>query len=769
VTRGRELTAEAFGDGRVRIHGAQIDDPRMRRVVRWLAKRPELVTILPRDDGGSLVASYTEPAARAGNFFRALRDRLFEIGRPTPPTKLRVSLAHVVPGRARMRTRNASLEDLARLAAHLASRPGVARVATSEITGSILVLFDTTMTSADALLAAARRSGPAEWPPAPPRPERDRARERTLFDTAVLGATTAGVLPVPVASALVAATAVPVAKRAIRAAREGRLSIDVLDAGAIAISLVTGRPATAALMTWLLGLGDLVLAHTTEHARAAMAKLARIDVVDAWVMRRGRFVRVAASKLAHGDRVRIHAGEQIPADGIVVAGAASVDEKALTGESMPRTRRPGARVLAASVLRAGQIDVDVTRAGEDTTAARIVQILRGAGAKPMTLQRETERIADRVVLPTIALAIAAGAIAADPSRTTSVLITDFGTGIRIAAPTSALAAMTAAAREGILVKGGQYLERLAKTDVVVFDKTGTLTEGEPRIIDVEATGCLGRDEALALAAAAEQTQSHPLARAIRRYAKSALGRAPDLDVATTAYDIGGGVAAEVSRRRVLVGTERFVAEHEVDVDGFAREGSAIYVAVDGRVEMVMSYDDVVRDETRTVLARLRAGGRREIVLMSGDAEATVDRIARQLDVPRRFARMLPEHKADAIRAMQRRGHVVAMVGDGINDAPALAVADVGVSLHGATDVALETADVVLVDGGLAKLPRAFRHADAGMASVRRGFALVVAPNAAAIVLAALGLVGPGVATLINNGSTVAAALASLAPLLGVRR
>jgi heavy metal translocating P-type ATPase len=393
------------------------------------------------------------------------------------------------------------------------------------------------------------------------------------------------------------------------------------------------------------------------------------------------------------------------------------------------------------------------------------------------LQRDAERVSDRLVLPAFGIAGAAGLLAEQIDRATSVLITDFGTGIRIAVPTSALTGMTLAARRGVLVKGAQYLERLSKADVVVFDKTGTLTLGEPEIIAVEPVGSLSAREAVGLAAAAEARQSHPIAEAIRRYAEDNGIEARDAELGTESYAIGRGLMARVDGRSVLVGSARLMAEHGIRstrgrmaIEAHARAGaSSIFVAVDGEVALVIGHADAPRKESCDVVRALKAGGRRQIVLLSGDARASVETVARSIGIDEAFAEMLPEDKAEKVRELQRRGKVVAMIGDGINDAPALAVADVGVSLHGGTDVALETADVVLLDGGLRKLPDAFTVADDAMRRVRRGLGYVIVPNAAAIALGALGLITPGMAAVINNGSTVAAGLAAVAPLLGRRR
>jgi Cu2+-exporting ATPase len=773
------LTAEVVEDGRIRVWGADLEDERTRRLLRWLSRRPDVEATEMRGGAHSVVIRYDEPVERRGGFARALRDELFVLALPRKTSPLTVRLEHQLPGRARLRVYHARDVELRRLAAWVGRLPGVTRVVPSEASGSILLLFDVDRTTAQEILEAARVSTASDWPPAPPIAlARHEELRRTAFNSVVLGMVVAEVASPPIAALATCATALPPARRMLAALREKRLSVDVLDMAAIAISIGTGEPATAAFITWLLGIGDFVLERVSDSARNAMSKLAGIEVDDAWLVRGDRVERVRAKKLRRGDRIRVHTGDRVPADGVVVSGSASVDEKALTGESLPRTRRVGARVLAASVLYAGTIDVEVTRAGSDTAAANILRVLQGAGAKPMTLQRETERIADIVVLPTLGVAAAAGALSTTLTRTTSVLITDFGSGLRIAPPTAALATMTAAARRGVLVKGGQYLERLGKVDTIVFDKTGTLTAGSPQIVDVVATGSLGVHDALAVAAAAEAPQSHPNATAIRTLARAE--GVPDLsrELRSSDYAIGAGVAAVVGDRRVLVGSRRLLASRGVDTARVAgivermrvKGASPVFTVVDGSIELVMAYTDVVRAEAITVLDELRADGRREIVLLSGDAAVSVDAIADALGIRRRKHRMLPEDKAREVRAMQRAGRVVAMVGDGINDAPALAVADVGISLYGSTEAALETADVLLVEGGLSNLPSAFALADIGMTNVKRSLALVIVPNAVAILLAATGAIGPGIATVINNGSTIAAALAAAAgPHLALRR
>ena len=782
------------GAGRAHVRGVHSGAPEAAELLRWLEGRPEVVRVEHRENVAALHIEYREdpaPGPRARGqieapFVCSLRDRIFMLSQAPPrhpSARPPVEIAHALDGRARFRIAHASVEEVLRLAALLGEQPGVSRANASPASQSVLVSFDREVTSADVLLRVALAHATSTWPAAPAVPKKTGLAHAAM-NSLVLGATLSGLVPLPLMAAAVSLTALPSARRALRAARERRLSVDVLDLAAIGISLGTGQPTTAAFITWLLGVGDVVLEQTQDRARGAISKLMRLDADHAFRVRTAgagggeeSVEKVPASKLAKGDLIVIDAGGSVAADGIVVRGIASVDEKALTGESTPRDRHRGDRVLAATVVLEGQIVVEVERVGRDTTAAKIVQILEGAGAKPMTLQRDTERTADRLVLPTIGLASGAALFAQQLDRMTSVLITDFGTGIRIVVPTAALTAMTLAAREGVLVKGAQYLERMAKADVVVFDKTGTLTSGTPQVIEVVAVSGLRAEEALLLAAAAEGRQAHPIAEAIRAHAASLQLDVPPAELGSEVYTIGLGLSANVTGRHVLVGGARLMRRHEVDVAAGdevlrrhrERGASSIYVAVSGALVAVIAYRDEPRPESAAVVRALQAGGRRQIVLMSGDAQASVEAVARAVSVDRCHAEMLPEDKAARVRELQSQGKTVAMVGDGINDAPALAVADVGISLHGGTDVALETADVVLLEAGLARLPAAFQMADDAMRRVRLGLGYVLVPNAVAIVLGAVGLLAPGGAALINNGSTVVASLAAVSPLFRGRR
>jgi Cu2+-exporting ATPase len=759
----------------VRVACEGVDELSVRRFTSWCAGRGEVMEVSTRAAGGEFVeVRFTDDPRTPGAFVRSLRDWIFAESQPVARGRLTIDVTHLLSGRVRFRL-NVDEDDVGRVAAFARTLPGVVRVNASPVTRSLLVAFDPEQTNAGKLIDVISSSDPDAWPTVvPPTPK--HGVRRTLINSAVLAAAATGVVPPPIIGTAVALTAIPSVQRTFRALREKRLSVDLLDVVAVGMSIGTGAPATGAFITWLLGIGDVILEKTNDTARNAIAHVLKLDAVEATVVRDGKLKRVKAKDLKIGDEIVVEPGGCIAADGVVARGSALVDEKALTGESIPHHKNEGAQVLAATVVVEGELVVRVERVGTDTTAAKIVQILEGAGAKPMTLQRETEKVADRLVLPTFGIAGAAATIGGAIDSATSVLITDFGTGIRVAVPIAALTAITLAAREGVLVKGGQFLERLSKVDTIVFDKTGTLTGGTPEVFEVVPVGRASIADVVRLAAAAESRQRHPVAEAIRKYASRARVEVPEPEMGSAVYTVGFGVSARIENHEVLVGGERFMRARGVRMDAATpivdrhqqAGASSVVVAVDDQVFGVIGYADQPRSESKRVVEALQRGGRRRVVLMSGDGRRPVQATAAAVGVDHAYWEMLPEDKANRVRELQREGRVVAMIGDGINDAPALAVADVGISLEGGTDVALETADVVLLEGGLLKLPDAFDAADAAMRRVRRSLGLIVVPNAVAIVLGAVGLLPPTIAAVINNGSTVLAALAGVAPLLRPR-
>jgi Cu2+-exporting ATPase len=563
-------------------------------------------------------------------------------------------------------------------------------------------------------------------------------------------------------------------RRSLQSLSEGKISIDLLDVAATCAALATGRPITATFVLWMVGIGDLLLDISANIARGAMAPLVKQAEQEALrVFADDTTQRVPVHVLKRGDRIKVATGHAIVADGKVVSGSAEVDQKALTGESDLVAKNEGDPVFASTVVAEGQIVVEVESSGKNTEAAKIASVLETIGSKPTTLQRDALDFASRLVLPTFGVAGLAALWARDINRGVCILITDFGTGIRIAVPTSAMTAVALAARDGVLVKGAQYLERLSKTDVVIFDKTGTLTSGVPEVVEVVTKNGFKESDLIELCASAEAKYEHPVAKALTNYAKLKNISLTDPEPGSEDYVVGQGCSAKVKGQRVYVGRASWLESQNFKIKPIKKDLdrlklnqiSTLCVAVDDEVVGLVGYSDGTRPESAKMVDKLRAHGKRRVVLLSGDNAEIVKKVGREVGIDDAVGGLLPQQKADYVKNMQAEGHIVAMVGDGINDVPALGAADVGISIAGSTTMAIETADVILLEGGLAKLERAFSVSEQAMERVRQNLRIIIVPNAIAIVLGALGLINPPVAALINNGTTIFAVAAGIAPLL----
>jgi Cu2+-exporting ATPase len=487
---------------------------------------------------------------------------------------------------------------------------------------------------------------------------------------------------------------------------------------------------------------------------------------------RRRLERVPAHSVEPGTTVLVHPGEVIPVDGPVVLGRATVDQQALTGEATPQLRVPGEPVYAATLVLDGEIQVRAEKAAAQTRASRIVEVLADAPVHDTAIENYAARYAGRLVLPVLLLAGGIYALTRDVVRAISVIVFDFSTGIRVSVPTCILATMNAAVRRQVLIKGGRAVEQLARVDTIVFDKTGTLTSGQPVVTEIASlVDDLDDDALLALAAAVENRLSHPAAQAIVRAAEERAVVIPDRR--DPRHEIGLGVEACVDGVSIAVGSEGYLRSRHVEIansalryaDELGRSGtSTVFVARDGKTVGTIAYADIPRSEIASVVRRLRADGIGEVLMVTGDRYPVARAIAEQVGIEHVEAASFPDRKAEIVRGLQAEGHVVAVVGDGINDSPALAYADVSVSLAGGSDVARETADVVLY-GDLSGLLDALAMARLAMGIVRENLSLIGAANGLGLIAASLGLVPPAAATAIHNGTGVIAAMNSLRPLL----
>jgi heavy metal translocating P-type ATPase len=566
----------------------------------------------------------------------------------------------------------------------------------------------------------------------------------------------------------------PIALRAWRVwRREGRLNIDFLDTLAIAASLLHGDPLAGAIVTWLIKLGDWIRDLTAAGQRRAMSELLEYQSKTAWVIRDGVVTSIPATQLAVGDEVVAYPGEMIPVDGEIIDGHAMIDQKTITGEGLPVMRAKGEPVFAATVIRDGQLTIRAIRVGTATTAGQIAQLVESAPIGDTRMQNHAEKLADRLVLPTLALAVGTAAVTADFNRFLSLVIVDYGTGIRVAAPTAVLASMTHAARAGIIIKSGAHMEKLSQADTVIFDKTGTLTHGAPEVM-----GVIGYERniterhLLGLAAAAETKLQHPVANALRVKAQEMGANIPYCE--ETKYRIGLGVEGQVNGYYLHVGNERLMRQSEINIGAaesdraqLDQQGySCIYVAVDGKLAGLVPFTDRIRPESREVIQQLHRLGVKNSVMLTGDNAVVAGAVGRRLGLSRQFAEMLPADKAEVIRQFQREGNVVAMVGDGINDSPALSFADVGIAMKHGAEVARESADVVLMEDSLWKLVKAVEISRGAVRLIHQNYAIVAGLNTLALGLTLPGgLIVPQVTALISNGSAILASLNGIRPLL----
>jgi Cu2+-exporting ATPase len=567
----------------------------------------------------------------------------------------------------------------------------------------------------------------------------------------------------------------PIGKRAWRVVtHERRLNVDFLDVLAISVSMLQGAFVTGGIVIWLIRLGDWIRDLTAAKSKRAVGELLEFQKKMAWVMRDGAIVAVPVATLAVEDTIVVHSGEIVPVDGEIISGHATIDQRMITGESLPVLRGEGEIVYAATSLHEGYITVRATRVGSQTTAAQIVQLVESAPIGETRIQNHAERFADRLVTPTLGLAVGMATVFGDISRFTSIVIVDYGTGIRVAAPTSVLASMTYAARQGILIKSGAHLEKLAAVDTIVFDKTGTLTSGTPHVTDLICynTRHFPASKLLGLAAAAEARLQHPVAEAIRTRAESDRIEVPECS--DVQYRVGRGVEARINGYYLHLGSGRFLRECAIDTTPALRDQnelneagySSLMLAIDGKVAALIPYADKIRPESHDVVKALHQLGIKNTVMLTGDNATVARAVSGRLGLTQFVADTLPAQKAEFVEDLRRKGHSVAMIGDGINDSPALSFADVGIAMKHGAQVAHESANIILMEDNLWKLVRAIEISRDGVKLIKQNYAIVAVMNTVALALALPGgLITTEVTALLSNGSAIIASMNAVRPTL----
>ncbi len=584
------------------------------------------------------------------------------------------------------------------------------------------------------------------------------------------------------AMAAVAIAGYPIVRNAILSTLlEKKINAEVLVAIALIASVWVGEYIAGALVALMMLVGELLEDLTIARTGQAIRSLMELRPLVARVLRHGHEVELPIEDVAVGDIVVVWPGEKIPVDGTILEGCGEVDQAAITGESLPVAKNPGDMVYGGTLNQLGALKINVSRVGEDSTLAQIVQLVSEAQRRKPPIERIADRFAAWFTPVILSLAALVWVTSGEVLRAVTVLVVACPCAMVIATPTAVVAGIGNAARKGILIKGGEVLERLHRLRFFAFDKTGTLTLGRPDVVAVTSFSDLSSTEIVGLAASAEKNSGHPLAAAILQYA--ARQKVAVVAPQETELLVGRGVRAIVAFRdgvpeEVLLGNERLLNEAGIEIEtkgtdfaaAMRAEGAtAIFVTSHGSLVGGIGVADVLRPEAAAALADLRNLGAEKLVLLSGDNQASAEATVAGLDLDEILAGLLPEEKLAAIKKISQQGQGIAMVGDGVNDAPALVAADVGIAMGAiGTDTAIAAADIALTSDNLGRVAEAIALARATITIIKQSFAISLGINVLALVLAAFGGIGPVLGAFIHNiGSVIVVANSSR--LIGYRR
>ncbi len=588
-------------------------------------------------------------------------------------------------------------------------------------------------------------------------------------------------LPIPLRKFRAAMHMLPFMRRGLGCIWRRKMKVELLDAISIGVSAFRGDFGTAGSVMFLLELGELLEEWTHKKSVAGLAESLSLNVDRVWLRSEDGDRLVPIAQIRPGDRVVIRAGGMIPMDGVVCSGEASVNQASLTGESIPVAKRPGGVVYAGTVVEEGECVVEVRQGLGESRYDRIVEMIERSEKLKSATEAKAASLADRLVPWTFAGSLLSFVLTRNVQRAVSVLMVDFSCALKLAMPLAVLSAMGEAGRAHITVKGGKFLEAVAEADTIVFDKTGTLTHACPRVARIDTFCGKDEEEMLRLAACLEEHFPHSMANAVVEEARRR-GLTHEECHSKVDYIVAHGVASTVSgiwalpegkTERVLIGSAHFIFEDEKCIvpedererfDALPAEYSQLYLAIDGRLAAVISISDPLREEAREVLAALRRLGIKEAVMLTGDSPRTAEAIAKQLGVDTLRAGVLPSDKAGFVARRRAEGHRVIMVGDGINDSPALSEADCGIAISDGAAIAREIADVTIAADSLWELVRLRRIAMALMARIKANYRFVIGFNAALIALGAAGILPPAASALLHNLSTLGVSLHSMGRL-----
>ena len=600
----------------------------------------------------------------------------------------------------------------------------------------------------------------------------NREFEEKLVTKVVCKAACTLFLPPPLRIARILWHMIPFVRRGLRCLLRRRIKVELLDALSISISACRRDFGTAGMVMFLLEVGELLEEWTRKKSVADLARCMSLNVDRVWLRTAQGEVLVPVSQIQPGDAVVVRAGGIVPVDGLVLEGEVTVNQASLTGESIPVPKRPGGAVYAGTVVEEGECVLEVKQASGQSRYDQIVHMIEQSEQMKSEAESKAANLADKLVPYTFAGSLLSFAFTRNVARALSVLMVDFSCALKLAMPLAVLSAMREAGRAHITVKGGKFLEAVAAADTIVFDKTGTLTHACPRVAQVVSFGGKDENEMLRLAACLEEHFPHSMANAVVEEAKRRGLRHEEYH-SKVEYLVAHGIASTVDEEQVLIGSAHFVFEDEGCVipegeqerfDALPPEYSHLYLAVGGQLAAVICISDPLREEAKEVLSTLRALGVTNTVMLTGDSYRTAAAIAAQVGVDDFRAGVLPADKAEYVARLRREGHTVLMVGDGINDSPALSEADAGIAISDGAAIAREIADITIAADSLWEIVELRRIAMALMARIHSNYRFVIGFNGALIALGVAGVLPPATSATLHNLSTLGVSLRSMSAL-----
>ena len=580
-------------------------------------------------------------------------------------------------------------------------------------------------------------------------------------------------LPLPIRTFLTTLKSVKYIWEGVRTLVKCRIEVPVLDAAAIGVSILRSDFSTASSVMFLLGFGEILEDWTHKKSVDDLARSMSLNVSKVWLVTDDTEVQVGTDTIKPGDRVRIHMGTVIPFDGIVTDGEATVNEASLTGESMPVAKHTESYVYAGTVLEEGELTIRVKETSGSTKFEKIVTMIEETEKLKSAVESKAEHLADRLVPYTLAGTALTYAITRNVTKALSILMVDFSCALKLAMPISVLAAIREANAHHITVKGGKFMEAVAEADTIVFDKTGTLTKAQPTVADVVSFNGDSKENLLRLAACMEEHFPHSMAKAVMDAAKER-GLTHEEMHSKVEYIVAHGISTTVNGRKAIIGSHHFVFEDEKCAiptgkeeifNKLPEEYSHLYLGIEGELAAVICIEDPLRPEGPEVIKALRKAGFTQIVMMTGDSDRTAKAIAAKVGVDKYYSEVLPEDKAKFVEEAKAQGRKVLMVGDGINDSPALSAADVGIAISDGAELAREIADITIGADDLSVMVTLKEISNGLMDKIHKNYRRIVGINGSLIALGVTGVIQPTMSALLHNTSTLLIGMDSMKSVL----